>query len=75
MLAELQGRLPIKIELKALTQADFVRILTEPEFNLIRQQVELIGTESVKLNFLPEAIQEIARGFYSFDIFFYYSCF
>lgn len=61
LLPELQGRLPIRVELKALTQADFVRILTEPEANLIEQYQSLLGTEGVQLSFDSEAIQEIAK--------------
>jgi ATP-dependent HslUV protease ATP-binding subunit HslU len=60
LLPELQGRLPIRVELKALTQEDFCRILTEPEASLIRQYTALIGTENVTLNFADEAIDEIA---------------
>lgn len=61
LLPELQGRLPIRVELKALTQKDFVSILTEPETNLIRQSKALLATESVDLSFTEEAIEEIAR--------------
>jgi ATP-dependent HslUV protease ATP-binding subunit HslU len=60
LLPELQGRLPIRVELKALTKEDFVRILTEPEANLIRQAKAMMETESVKLEFTDEAIHEIA---------------
>ncbi len=60
LLPELQGRLPIRVELKALTQEDFRRILTEPEASLIRQYTALIGTENVTLDFADEAIDEIA---------------
>eukprot|EP00884_Botryococcus_braunii_P005483 jgi/Botrbrau1/14936/Bobra.0018s0040.1 len=61
MLAELQGRLPVRVELKGLTKEDFYRILTEPENNMIRQQQMLLETEGVELHFTEEAIQEIAR--------------
>ncbi|GJL85691.1 MAG: ATP-dependent protease ATPase subunit HslU [Micavibrio sp.] len=61
LLAELQGRLPIRVELRALTQEDFKRILTETEASLIKQYVALIGTEEVTLIFEDEAINEIAR--------------
>lgn len=61
LLAELQGRLPIRVELKGLTEGDLYRILTEPVTNLIKQQVELIKTEDVHLEFTEEAIREIAR--------------
>ena len=60
LLPELQGRLPNRVELKALGKEDFVRILKEPENNLIKQYVELISTEGVKLNFSEEAISEVA---------------
>lgn len=60
MLPELQGRLPIRVELKALTHDDFVRILTEPEANLIEQYIALLGTEDFHLRFSPEAIDKIA---------------
>lgn len=61
LLAELQGRLPIRVELRALTEADFVRILTETENSLIKQYKALIGTEGVDLDFTEDAIKEIAR--------------
>jgi ATP-dependent HslUV protease ATP-binding subunit HslU len=61
LLSELQGRLPIRVELKDLTEEDFYRILTEPESNLIKQQVALMSTENVKLKFDDSAIKEIAR--------------
>jgi ATP-dependent HslUV protease ATP-binding subunit HslU len=61
LLSELQGRLPIRVELKDLTEDDFYRILTEPETNLIKQQVALMDTEKVKLVFDDSAIREIAR--------------
>lgn len=61
LLAELQGRLPIRVALKGLAQEDLYRILTEPVTNLIRQQVEMLQAEKVTLVFEDEAIQEIAR--------------
>jgi ATP-dependent HslUV protease ATP-binding subunit HslU len=61
LLPELQGRLPIRVELKALTEEDFRRILTEPEASLIKQYTALLATESVTLNFTDDAITEIAR--------------
>lgn len=61
LLPELQGRLPIRVELKNLTEDDLYRILTEPVANLIRQQIELIRTEGVELTFEDSAIREIAR--------------
>ena len=60
LLPELQGRLPIRVELKPLTRDDFRRILTEPEASLIKQYVALLATENVTLEFKPEAIDEIA---------------
>ncbi|MEA2830945.1 MAG: ATP-dependent HslUV protease ATP-binding subunit HslU [Bradyrhizobium sp.] len=60
LLPELQGRLPIRVELKALTKDDFKRILTETEASLIKQYVALLGTEGVALDFADEAIDEIA---------------
>ncbi len=60
LLPELQGRLPIRVELKALTRDDFVRILTEPEASLIKQYRALLGTESVDLDFADDGVGEIA---------------
>jgi len=60
LLPELQGRLPIRVELKALEISDLKAILIEPEANLIRQYIALIGTEDVKLEFTDDAISEIA---------------
>jgi len=60
LLPELQGRLPIRVELKALTRDDFVRILTEPEANLIRQNQALLATEDVTLTFTPDAVEAMA---------------
>ncbi len=60
LLPELQGRLPIRVELQALTRDDFRRILTEPEASLIKQYVALLGTEGVTLDFTEDAIDAIA---------------
>jgi ATP-dependent HslUV protease ATP-binding subunit HslU len=60
LLPELQGRLPIRVELKALDRGDLRRILTEPEASLVTQYRALLATEGVELEFLPEAIDEIA---------------
>jgi ATP-dependent HslUV protease ATP-binding subunit HslU len=60
LLPELQGRLPIRVELKALDRDDFVRILTEPENSLIKQYKALLGTEQVTLEFAAGAVEEIA---------------
>jgi ATP-dependent HslUV protease ATP-binding subunit HslU len=60
LLPELQGRLPIRVELAALTRDDFKRILEEPEYSLIRQYVALLATEAVTLDFTDEAIGALA---------------
>lgn len=61
LLPELQGRLPIRVELRPLTEEDFKRILTEPDYSLIRQYVALMGTEELTLEFTEDGIDEIAR--------------
>src|SRR5258708_1888582 len=61
LIPELQGRFPIRVELQSLTMEDFVRILTEPKSSLTRQYVALLETEGVKLEFTPEALEEVAR--------------
>jgi ATP-dependent HslUV protease ATP-binding subunit HslU len=60
LLPELQGRLPIRVELKALNRDDFRRILTEPEASLIKQYVALLATEGVTLSFTDDAIEALA---------------
>ena len=60
LLPELQGRLPIRVELKALDRNDFRRILTEPEASLVKQYKALLATEGIDLEFRDEAIEEIA---------------
>jgi len=60
MLPELQGRLPIRVELQALTREDFGRILREPENSLIRQYIALMGTEGLTLEFTEDAIDTLA---------------
>jgi len=60
LLPELQGRLPIRVELKALTREDFRRILTEPEASLIKQYKALLKTQEVELEFADDAIDELA---------------
>ena len=60
LLPELQGRLPIRVELKPLTRDDFRRILTEPEASLIKQYVALMATEGVNLDFSEDAIDAVA---------------
>ena len=61
MLPELQGRLPIRVELRALTEEDFVRILKETRANLVEQYRALLSTESVSLDITDDAITEVAR--------------
>jgi ATP-dependent protease HslVU (ClpYQ), ATPase subunit len=61
LIPELQGRFPIRVELKALTKDDFVKILTEPKNALIKQYIALMSTEGVELEFTEDAIQEIAQ--------------
>jgi ATP-dependent HslUV protease ATP-binding subunit HslU len=61
LLPELQGRLPIRVELNPLTEADLARILVEPEASLVKQYVALLATEGVSLEFTDGAIAEIAR--------------
>ena len=61
LLPELQGRLPIRVELNALTEDDFRRILTEPEASLIRQYIALMATEELTLEFSDDAIDAIAN--------------
>ena len=61
LLPELQGRLPNRVELSALSKSDFNSILKEPENNLIRQYIELIATEGVELEFTESAIMEISE--------------
>ena len=60
LLPELQGRLPIRVELKALNEDDFRRILTEPESSLIKQYTALLGTEGVTLNFTDDGVAAVA---------------
>jgi ATP-dependent HslUV protease ATP-binding subunit HslU len=61
LLPELQGRLPIRVELRALTEADFVRILTETDNALTRQYTALMGTEQVTVDFTEDGIAALAR--------------
>jgi ATP-dependent HslUV protease ATP-binding subunit HslU len=61
LLPELQGRLPIRVELNPLTRADLERILVEPEASLVKQYVALLATEGVTIEFTRDAIAEIAR--------------
>ncbi|MGA8151276.1 MAG: ATP-dependent protease ATPase subunit HslU [Terriglobales bacterium] len=61
LIPELQGRFPIRVELKSLTMDDFIRILTEPKSSLVRQYTALLETEGVKLEFTKDSLDEIAR--------------
>ncbi len=61
LLPELQGRLPIRVELSALTEDDFKHILVEPDYSLIKQYVALLGTEDVTLDFTEDGIAAIAK--------------
>jgi ATP-dependent HslUV protease ATP-binding subunit HslU len=61
MIPELQGRFPIRVELKPLTEQDFVRILTEPKAALTKQYVALLETEGVQLSFTVDGVAEMAR--------------
>ncbi|MBI3990004.1 MAG: ATP-dependent protease ATPase subunit HslU, partial [candidate division NC10 bacterium] len=60
LIPEMQGRFPLRVELKPLSKEDFVRILTEPENALTKQYVALLATEGVKVEFTPDAVEEIA---------------
>lgn len=66
LLAELQGRLPIRVELNALSEEDFKSILLEPDHSLIKQSIALMGTENVTLKFTDDAIDALAK--LAFDI-------
>ena len=61
LIPELQGRFPIRVELKSLTEADFIRILTEPKNALVKQYIALMDTEGIKLSFVDDAIEAIAN--------------
>jgi len=61
LIPELQGRLPIRVELRALEVDDFIRILTEPDASLTEQYVALLATEGVSLNFTEDGIRRIAE--------------
>jgi ATP-dependent HslUV protease ATP-binding subunit HslU len=61
LIPELQGRLPIRVEMQSLKEEDFIRILTEPKNALIKQYIALMDTEGVKLQFTEDAVQSIAR--------------
>ena len=66
LIPELQGRFPIRVELQPLTVGDFLRILTEPRASLTRQAIALLETEGLKLEFAPEALEEMAR--FAFEV-------
>ena len=61
MIPELQGRFPIRVELKSLSEADFIRILKEPKNALVKQYQALLDTEGIKLTFTADALEEVAR--------------
>ncbi len=61
LIPELQGRFPIRVELKSLSEADFIRILKEPKSALIKQYMALLETEGIKLTFTEDALTEIAK--------------
>jgi len=61
LLAELQGRMPIRVELQALTEADLYKVLTEPQNNLCRQQVAMMETEGVQLDVDDSAVRRMAK--------------
>ncbi|HBY60133.1 MAG TPA: HslU--HslV peptidase ATPase subunit, partial [Solibacterales bacterium] len=61
LIPELQGRFPIRVELKSLTEQDFIRILKEPKNALVKQYMALLETEGIKLHFTDDSLAEIAR--------------
>jgi ATP-dependent HslUV protease ATP-binding subunit HslU len=61
LIPELQGRFPIRVELKTLTVEDFIKILTEPKSSLVKQYMALLETEGIKLEFTPDSLGEIAN--------------
>jgi len=65
LIPELQGRFPIRVELQSLTVEDFIRILTEPKSSLVKQSIALLETEGLKLEFKPEALEEMANFAFS----------
>jgi len=67
LLPELQGRFPIRVQLKPLTEEDFTRILTEPESSLIKQYKALMAVEKIKLNFSEDGIKQVAKVAYKIN--------
>ncbi|SEC02573.1 ATP-dependent protease ATPase subunit HslU [Terriglobus roseus] len=65
LIPELQGRFPIRVELQSLTVEDFIRILTEPKSSLVKQSIALLETEGLRLEFKPEALEEMANFAFS----------
>lgn len=65
LIPELQGRFPIRVELQSLTVEDFIRILTEPKSSLVKQSIALLETEGLKLEFQPDALEEMASFAFS----------
>ena len=66
LMPELQGRFPIRVELADLEQADYVRILREPKNSLVRQQIDLLAVEGVRISFTDDAIYAMAE--YAFNV-------
>ncbi|HEV8266886.1 MAG TPA: HslU--HslV peptidase ATPase subunit, partial [Thermoanaerobaculia bacterium] len=62
LIPELQGRFPIRVELDALTEADFIRILTEPEHSLPKQASALLGADGIEVTFSEDGLSEIAKA-------------
>jgi ATP-dependent HslUV protease ATP-binding subunit HslU len=61
LIPELQGRFPIRVELKSLSEEDFIRILKEPKNAIVKQYIALLETEGIKLTFMDDALEEVAR--------------
>jgi ATP-dependent HslUV protease ATP-binding subunit HslU len=61
LIPELQGRFPIRVELSSLSKEDFIRILTEPQNALLKQNIALMATEDIKLSFKGDAVEKIAE--------------
>ena len=61
LIPELQGRFPIRVELDSLGKEDFIRILTEPHNALVKQYIEMLATENLRLSFTEDAVAEIAE--------------
>lgn len=68
LIAELQGRFPIRVKLNPLSQSDFVKILTEPKNSLVKQYIALMGVDNIKVTFTIESIKEIAKIAYNVNL-------